>query len=76
VSIGFVASRDFRHAPGGLPTNFLNARLKAASDSYPGSAPTCATLNTADLNSRFELLRALDSRPPEMGRPFTTSREA
>ena len=32
--LGSVDSNlPFRHAPGGTPTNFLNARLKAASDS-------------------------------------------
>src|SRR5437867_11610932 len=36
--------RASRQAPGASPVAFLNARLNAASESYPTSAPIAATL--------------------------------
>ena len=48
--IGYNASfidgllRSLRYRPGGCPNSRLNARLKAASDSYPTSAAISATL--------------------------------
>jgi len=37
---GAVRRACFRHAAGGSPNSRLNARLKAASDSYPTSVAT------------------------------------
>ena len=41
---GRPVRRASRQAPGARPVAFLNARLKAASESYPTSAPIVATL--------------------------------
>src|SRR5437773_12506777 len=41
---GWAVRRTSRQAPGASPVDFLNARLNAASESYPTSAPIVATL--------------------------------